>query len=44
MFDIWDVIIGHLYQLSVPYVARVVRIESTLATNSRRGDGTQGGY
>jgi hypothetical protein len=31
LFDIWDVIIRHVYQLSVPYVARVVRIESTLA-------------
>jgi hypothetical protein len=30
LFDIWDVIIRHVYQLSVPYVARVVRIESTL--------------
>jgi hypothetical protein len=32
LFDIWDVIIRHVYQLSVPYVARVVRIESTLTT------------
>jgi hypothetical protein len=32
MFDIWDVIIRHTYQLSVPYVARVVRIESTLSS------------
>jgi hypothetical protein len=31
LFDIWDVIIRHVYQLSVAYVARVVRIESTLA-------------
>jgi hypothetical protein len=31
LFDIWDVMIRHVYQLSVPYVARVVRIESTLA-------------
>jgi len=31
LFDIWDVIIRHVYQLSVPYVARVVKIESTLA-------------
>ena len=31
MFNIWDVIIHHVYQLSVPYVARVVRIESSLA-------------
>jgi hypothetical protein len=34
LFDIWDVIIRHVYQLSVPYVARVVRIESTLASVS----------
>lgn len=32
MLNIWDVIIHHVYQLSVPYVARVVEIESTLAT------------
>ncbi|HVN09420.1 MAG TPA: DUF4255 domain-containing protein [Patescibacteria group bacterium] len=31
MFNIWDVIIRHVYQLSVPYVARVVRIESKLS-------------
>jgi Pvc16 N-terminal domain len=30
LFNIWDVIIRHVYQLSVPYVARVVRIESPL--------------
>jgi hypothetical protein len=30
LFDIWDVIIRHVYQLSVPYVARVVKLESTL--------------
>jgi hypothetical protein len=30
MFNIWDVIIRHDYQLSVPYVARVVYLESTL--------------
>jgi|SRR5579862_2535654 len=30
MFNIWDVIIRHVYQLSVPYVARVVQLESTL--------------
>jgi len=30
LFNIWDVIIKHTYQLSVPYVARVVRLESTL--------------
>ena len=28
MFNIWDVIIHHVYQLSVPYVARVIRIDS----------------
>lgn len=32
MFNIWDVIIRHVYQLSVPYVARVVQLESTLQT------------
>ena len=31
MFDIWDVMIRHVYQLSVPYVARVVELESTLS-------------
>jgi hypothetical protein len=30
MFNIWDVLIRHVYQLSVPYVARVVRIDSAL--------------
>jgi len=30
LFDIWDTIVRHMYQLSVPYVARMVRIESTL--------------
>ncbi|MBV8901863.1 MAG: DUF4255 domain-containing protein [Verrucomicrobia bacterium] len=30
MFHIWEVLINHVYQLSVPYVARVVQIESTL--------------
>jgi len=34
MFNIWDVIIRHVYQLSVPYVARVVELESTLAEAS----------
>jgi hypothetical protein len=34
LFDIWDVIIRHVYQLSVPYVARVVRIESALQNPS----------
>ncbi|HEY1902786.1 MAG TPA: DUF4255 domain-containing protein [Terracidiphilus sp.] len=32
MFNIWDVIIRHDYQLSVPYVARVLFLESSLAT------------
>ena len=31
MFNIWDVMIRHVYQLSVPYVARVVELESTLS-------------
>lgn len=31
MFRIWEVMIQHVYQLSVPYVARVVNIESTLS-------------
>jgi hypothetical protein len=30
MFHIWEVLINHIYQLSIPYVARVVQIESTL--------------
>jgi hypothetical protein len=30
MFNIWDVVIHHVYQLSVPYVARFVQIDSTL--------------
>ena len=34
MFNIWDVIIHHVYQLSVPYVARVVDLESTLTDAS----------
>jgi len=34
MFNIWDVIIHHVYQLSVPYVARVVELESTLTETS----------
>ncbi|MGD1094912.1 MAG: DUF4255 domain-containing protein [Bryobacteraceae bacterium] len=34
MFNIWDVIIRHVYQLSVPYVARVVQLESTLSNIS----------
>jgi len=28
LFRIWEVIVNHAYQISVPYVARVVRIES----------------
>jgi hypothetical protein len=32
MFNIWDVIIRHDYQLSVPYVARVVYLESSQTT------------
>ena len=31
MFNIWDVMIRHVYELSVPYVARVVQIDSTLS-------------
>jgi Pvc16 N-terminal domain len=31
MFSIWDVLIRHVYQLSVPYVARVVELESTIS-------------
>ena len=30
LFHIWDVLTEHGYQLSVPYSARVIRIESTL--------------
>jgi hypothetical protein len=30
LFNIWDVIIRHEYQLSIPYVARVLQLESTL--------------
>jgi hypothetical protein len=29
LFRIWEVMINHVYQLSVPYVARVIQIEST---------------
>jgi hypothetical protein len=32
MFHIWEVMIRHVYQLSVPYVARMVEIESSLLT------------
>jgi hypothetical protein len=28
LFRIWEVIVNHSYQLSIPYVARMVRIES----------------
>ena len=34
LFDIWDVMIRHVYQLSVPYVARVLRLESTQAATA----------
>lgn len=36
LFRIWEVIVNHAYQISVPYVARHVRIESrrTLATGA----------
>lgn len=37
MFNIWDVIIHHVYQLSVPYVARVVELESTLSDTTGIG-------
>jgi Pvc16 N-terminal domain len=30
MFRVWEVMIGHVYQLSVPYLARMVEIESTI--------------
>ena len=30
LFHVWDVITENNYQLSVPYVARVIRIESLL--------------
>ena len=36
MFHIWEVLINHIYQLSIPYVARVVQIESTL-TDAQAG-------
>jgi hypothetical protein len=35
LFRIWEVIVNNAYQISVPYVARVVRIESQLSS----GDG-----
>lgn len=28
LFHIWEVMINHVYQLSIPYVARVVQVES----------------
>jgi hypothetical protein len=31
LFHIWEVMINHVYQLSVPYVARMVQIESRQA-------------
>ncbi len=30
LLRMWEVIIDHSYQISVPYVARYVKIESTL--------------
>lgn len=30
MFRVWEVMIGHVYQLSVPYLARMVEIESIM--------------
>ena len=30
MFRVWDVIIHHVYQLSIPYVATMLEIESEL--------------
>jgi hypothetical protein len=30
MFRIWEVMVQHVYQLSVPYVARMLQIESSL--------------
>jgi hypothetical protein len=33
LFHIWEVMINHVYQLSVPYVARVVQIESEELTD-----------
>jgi hypothetical protein len=35
LFRIWEVMINHIYQLSVPYVARVVLIESSELTEDR---------
>lgn len=36
LFELWDVIAENNYQLSVPYVARVVRIESLLDEDGGR--------
>ena len=36
MFRIWEVMIQHVYQLSIPYVARMVEIESKLSIPSTR--------
>jgi hypothetical protein len=33
LFEIWDVVADNAYQISVPYVARVLRIESSLSTS-----------
>lgn len=30
LFRMWEVIVNHAYQISVPYIARVIRIESNL--------------
>lgn len=30
LFRMWEVIVNHAYQISVPYIARVVKIESNL--------------
>ncbi|MBZ5523343.1 MAG: DUF4255 domain-containing protein [Acidobacteriia bacterium] len=32
MFHVWEVMINHVYQLSVPYQARMVEIESSAST------------
>lgn len=32
MFHVWEVMINHVYQLSVPYQARMLEIESTATT------------
>ncbi len=34
MFHVWEVMINHVYQLSVPYQARMVEIESTVVKAS----------